>query len=54
MSNTKVSNNKPDEEPIINKSTINSKNNEIIQNKTTQNKKIRSRSKKIIKENNNY
>ncbi len=39
MTNTKLSNNNPDKEPIINKSTTKTKDNEIIKNKTTQNKK---------------
>ena len=45
MSNTKVSKNNPDKESIINKSTIKTKDNNIIKNKTTQNKKITSVSK---------
>ena len=45
MSNTKVSD-IPNKEPIINKSTTKTKDNEIIKNKTTQNKKITSASKK--------
>ena len=45
MSNTKVSNNNPDKESIINKSIVKTKDNEIIKNKTTQNKKITSVSK---------
>ena len=46
MTNTKVSNDNPDKEPIINKSIINKKDNEIIKNKLTQNKKTTTVSKK--------
>ena len=40
MTNPKVSNNNPDKESIINKSITKTKDNEIIKNKTTQNKKV--------------
>ena len=46
MTNTKISNNNPDKEPIINKSITKTKHNEIIKNKTTQNKKLTTQSKK--------
>ena len=46
MTNTKVSNNNPDKESIINKSITKAKDNEIIKNKTIQNKKVTSVSKK--------
>ena len=46
MTNTKVSNNNPDKESIIDKSITKAKDNEISNNKTTQNKKITSVSKK--------
>ncbi len=46
MTNTKVSNNNPDKESIINKSTLKAKDNEIIKNKAIQNKKVTSVSKK--------
>ena len=46
MTNTKVSNNNSDEESIINKSITKMKDNEDTQNKTTQNKKVASVSKK--------
>ena len=46
MTNTKVSNNNPDKESIINKSITKAKNNEVIKNKTIQNKKVTSVSKK--------
>ena len=46
MTNTKVSNNIPDKEPIINKSITSEKANEIIKNKTTQNKKVSSEGNK--------
>ena len=49
MTNTKVSNNNPDKESIINKSITKEKDNEIFENKTTQNKKITSVSKKTNK-----
>lgn len=45
MTNTKVSNNNPDKESIINKSITKAKDNEIIKNKTIQNKKVNSVSK---------
>ena len=46
MTNTKVSNNNPDKESIIDKSITKAKDNEISNNKTTQNKKITSVSTK--------
>ena len=46
MTNTKISNNNPDKEPIIKKAVTKTKHNEIIKNKTTQNKKVTSESKK--------
>ena len=46
MTNTKVSNNNPDKESIIDKSISKAKDNEIIKNKTIQNKKVTSVSKK--------
>ena len=46
MTNTKVSNNNPDKESIINKSITKAKDNEVIKNKTIQNKKVTSVSKK--------
>ena len=46
MTNTKISNNNPDKEPIINKSITKTKDNEIIKNKTNQNKKSTSERKK--------
>ena len=46
MTNTKVSNNNPDKESIIDKSITKAKDNEISKNKTTQNKEITSVSKK--------
>ncbi len=46
MTNTKVSNNDPDKESIINKTITKAKDNEIIKNKTNQNKKVTSVSKK--------
>ena len=46
MSNTKVSNNNSDEESIINKSITELKDSEDIKNKTNQNKKVSSVSKK--------
>ena len=49
MTNTKVSNNNPDKESIIDKSITKSKDNEIFKNKTAQNKKITSVSKKTNK-----
>ncbi|MDC3170923.1 DUF3086 domain-containing protein [Prochlorococcus sp. AH-716-E13] len=49
MTNTEVSNNNPEKESIINKSTIKAKDNAIINNKTTQNKKATSASKKTNK-----
>ena len=42
MSNSKVPNNNPDKESIINKSITKAKDNEIIKNKTIQNKKVSS------------
>ncbi len=49
MTNSKVSNNNPDKESIINQSVTNSKDNQIIKNKTTQNKKVTSVRKKTNK-----
>ena len=49
MTNTKVSNNNPEKEPIINKSITKTKDNQIIKNKTTQNKKGTSVSKQTNK-----
>ena len=46
MTNTKVSNNNPDKESVINKSITKAKDNEIIKNKAIQNKKVTSVSKK--------
>ena len=46
MTNTKVSNNNPEKESIINKSITKAKDNEIIKNKAIQNKKVTSVSKK--------
>ena len=46
MTNTKVSNNNPDKESIINKSITKAKDNEIIKNKTIKNNKLTSVSKK--------
>ena len=46
MTNTKVSNNNPEKESIINKSITKAKDNEVIKNKTIQNKKVTSVSKK--------
>ena len=46
MTNTKVSNNNPDKESIINKSITKAKDNEITKNKAIQNKKITSASQK--------
>ena len=46
MTNTKVSNNNPDKESIIDKSITKAKDNEISNNKTTQNKKVTSEVKK--------
>ena len=46
MTNTKVSNNNPDKESIINKSITKAKDNEIIKNKTIKNNKVTSVSKK--------
>ncbi len=46
MTNTKVSNNNPDKESIINKSITKAKDNEIIKNKTIKNNKATSVSKK--------
>ena len=46
MTNTKVSNNNPDKESIINKSIAKTKDSEIIKNKPAQNKKVTSASKK--------
>ena len=49
MSNTKLSNNNPEKESIINKSSFKEKDNEIIKNKITQNKKVSSANKKPSK-----
>ena len=49
MTNTKVSDNNPDKESIINKSIKKTKDNDIIKNKTTQNKKVSLISKKTNK-----
>ena len=46
MTNTKVSDNNPDKESIIKKPITNTKNNDITKNKTNQNKKVTSVSKK--------
>ena len=46
MTNTKVSNNNPDKESIINKSITKPKDNEIIKNKTIKNNKVTSVNKK--------
>ena len=46
MTNTKVSNNNPDKESIINKSITKAKDNEIAKNKAIQNKKVSSVGKK--------
>ena len=40
MTNTKISNNNPDKESIINKSITKAKDNEVIKNKTIQNKTV--------------
>ena len=46
MTNTKISNNNPDKEPIINKSITQTKDNKNIKNKTAQNNKVTSVSEK--------
>ena len=49
MTNTKLSNNNPEKESIINKSSFKEKDNETIKNKITQNKKVSSANKKPSK-----